>query len=172
MKGRGKHRAEERLKKGGKIESEWHKNGDRDLCECRQIKITSILLTYKLQYKAIRRPRQTNLNARRGISSREDMRPLPVGLPYSNNTQSYAIPPLHPKSVSRAVLRRMQFTLHATRRTPHGASRLVQATSASLVKTRRAPSRHSGDARVYGHTTTAMHKLSTPDEFRGGFVQN
>ena len=30
-----------------------------------------------------------------------------------------------------------------------------------LVKTRRAPSRHSRDARVYGHTTTAMHKLST-----------
>ena len=34
--------------------------------------------------------------------------------------------------------------------------------SAWLVKTRRAPSRHGRDARVYGHTTTAMHKLSTP----------
>ena len=34
--------------------------------------------------------------------------------------------------------------------------------SAWLVKTRRAPSRHSRGARVYGHTTTAMHKLSTP----------
>ena len=56
----------------------------------------------------------------------------------------------------------MQFTLHATRRTPHGASRLVQAMSAWLVKTRRAPSRHSRDPRVYGHTTTAMNKLSTP----------
>ena len=33
--------------------------------------------------------------------------------------------------------------------------------SARLVKTRRAPSRHSRDARVYVHTTTAMHKLST-----------
>ena len=44
----------------------------------------------------------------------------------------------------------------------HGASRLVQAMPACLVKTRRAPSRHSRDARVYGHTTTAMHKLSTP----------
>ena len=31
-----------------------------------------------------------------------------------------------------------------------------------LVKTRRAPSRQSRDARVYGHTTTAMHKLNTP----------
>ena len=31
-----------------------------------------------------------------------------------------------------------------------------------LVKTRRAPSRYSRDARVYGHTTTAMHNLSTP----------
>ena len=67
-----------------------------------------------------------------------------------------------PKSVLRVVLGRMQFTLHATRRTPHGASRLVQAMSAWLVKTRCAPSRHSRDARVYGNTTTAMHKLSTP----------
>ena len=41
-------------------------------------------------------------------------------------------------------------------------SRLVQAMSAWLVNTRRAPSRHRRDARVYGHTTTAMHKLSTP----------
>ena len=41
-------------------------------------------------------------------------------------------------------------------------SHLVQVMSAWLVKTRRAPSRHSRDARVYGHSTTAMHKLSTP----------
>ena len=52
----------------------------------------------------------------------------------------------------------MQLTLHATRRTrPHGASRLVLAMSAWSVKTRRAPSRHRTDARVYGRTTTAMH---------------
>ena len=56
----------------------------------------------------------------------------------------------------------MQFTLHATRRTPQGASRLVQAMLAWLVKTRRAPYLHGRDARVYGYTTTAMHKLSTP----------
>ena len=30
------------------------------------------------------------------------------------------------------------------------------------VKTRRARSRHSRDARGYGHTTTGMHELSTP----------
>ena len=66
------------------------------------------------------------------------------------------------KSVLRAVLERMQFTLHATRRTPRGASRLVQATSAWLVKTRRAPSLHSRHVGVYGLTTTAKHKLSTP----------
>ena len=41
-------------------------------------------------------------------------------------------------------------------------SRLVQATSAWVVKTRRALSRHSRNARVYRHTTTAMNKLSTP----------
>ena len=67
-----------------------------------------------------------------------------------------------PKSVLRAVLGRIQFTLHATCRTPHGASRLVQAMSAWLVKTRRGPSRRSRDARGYGHTNTAMPKLSTP----------
>ena len=36
------------------------------------------------------------------------------------------------------------------------------AVSAWLVKTRRARSRRSRDAMVYGHTTTAMHKLSIP----------
>ena len=34
-----------------------------------------------------------------------------------------------PKSVLRAVLAKMQFTLHATRRTPHGDSHWVQAMS-------------------------------------------
>ena len=67
-----------------------------------------------------------------------------------------------PKSVLQAVLGRMQFILHATRRTPHGASISVQAMSAWLVKTRRGPSQHGRDARVYGLSTTAMHKLSTP----------
>ena len=55
-----------------------------------------------------------------------------------------------PKSVLRAVLGNMQFTLHATRRIPHVASRLVQAMFAWLVKTRRAPSRHYRDAMLYG----------------------
>ena len=54
-----------------------------------------------------------------------------------------------PKCVLQAPLGRMQFTLHATRRTPHGASRFAQAMSAWLVKTRRAPVRQSRDARVY-----------------------
>ena len=54
----------------------------------------------------------------------------------------------------------MQLTLHATRRTPHGVSSLAQALSALSVKTRRAPSRHCREARVYGHATTAMHELS------------
>ena len=66
------------------------------------------------------------------------------------------------KSASKAVFSRIQFTLHATRPTPHGASRLVQAVSAGSVKTRRAPSRHWRHARVYGHTTTAIYDMSTP----------
>ena len=56
----------------------------------------------------------------------------------------------------------MQLTLYATRRTPHGASRLVQAMSAWSVKIRRAPSGHCRDARVCGRTTTTVHNLSTP----------
>ena len=64
------------------------------------------------------------------------------------------------KSASQAILSRMQLTYHATRRIPHGASRLVLAMPAWSVKTRRAPSRHFRDVRVYGHTTTAMHDMS------------
>ena len=53
------------------------------------------------------------------------------------------------KSASQVVLSRMQVTVHATRQAPHGGSRLVRAMSAWLVKTRRAPPRHCGDARAY-----------------------
>ena len=66
------------------------------------------------------------------------------------------------KSASRAVLSRVQLTLHATHPTPHDASLLVQATSTWPVKTRRAPSRHCRVARVYCHTATAMHDMSAP----------
>ena len=51
-----------------------------------------------------------------------------------------------PKSVLRAVL----------------ALRLVQAMSAWLVKTRRAPSRHSRDARVYGHYDYGHAQTQSP----------
>ena len=61
------------------------------------------------------------------------------------------------KPASQTVLRAMQLTVHATRRTPHGASLLVLAMFAWSVKTRRTPSRHRKDARICGHTTTAMH---------------
>ena len=56
----------------------------------------------------------------------------------------------------------IQLTLHATRPTPQGASRLVQAMSAWSVNVRRAPSRHRRDAEVYSHTTTAIHDAGTP----------
>ena len=66
-----------------------------------------------------------------------------------------------------AVLSRMQLTLHATRPTPHGASRLVRAMSAWSVKTRRASSRQCRAARVYGHTSKydyghAWHEYPPP----------
>ena len=62
---------------------------------------------------------------------------------------------------------RMYLSLHATRRTPHGASRFQQAMSAWSVKTRRAPSRHYKDARVSCHTTTAVHEIEdiSPTEY-------
>ena len=56
----------------------------------------------------------------------------------------------------------MQLALHATRQTPHGASRLVQAMFALSVKSRGAPSQGCRDARVCGHATMAMHDMSTP----------
>ena len=66
------------------------------------------------------------------------------------------------KCVSQAVLRRMQLTLHAIRRTPSGSSRLVLAMSAWSGKTRRLPSRHCREARVHDHTTAAMHERIHP----------
>ena len=56
----------------------------------------------------------------------------------------------------------MQLTLQATRRKRCGTSRLVLAMSAWSIKTRRAPSRHCRGARVYDHTTTAMHDNEYP----------
>ena len=84
-----------------------------------------------------------------------------------HSTQSYAR-----AAALQAVFSGMQLTLRATRRTPHGASRLVLAMSAWSVKTRRALSWHCRDARVYGHTTTAMHDIEyiykeERDVFRG-----
>ena len=71
------------------------------------------------------------------------------------------------KLSSKALRRRMQLTLfHATRPTPHGASRSAQAKSAWSVKTRRAPSRHCRESRVYGHATTVIlsigHEYTPP----------
>ena len=69
------------------------------------------------------------------------------------------------KSASQAALSRMKLTLHATRQTHHGASRLVHAMSVWSAETRGAPCRHCRDARVYGHTTTAMHDIEYTPPF-------
>ena len=50
--------------------------------------------------------------------------------------------------------------MHATRRTPHVASRLVLAMSAWSVETRRDPSQHCRDVRVHGRTTTVTSMAS------------
>ena len=65
-------------------------------------------------------------------------------------------------SVSLAALSTMQITLHATRRTPKGASGLVKAMPAWSVIPRRAPARDCRGVVVYGITTSAMNDLSTP----------
>ena len=54
------------------------------------------------------------------------------------------------KSAFQVVLSRMQLTLHANRFALGG---LVHAMFAWSVITRRAPSRHYRDARIYGHAT-------------------
>ena len=72
---------------------------------------------------------------------------------------SDAVVHMHKKvRTSQPVLSRMQLKpFMRLAQHLHGASRLVHAMPAWSVKTRRAPSRHCRDARVYDHTTTAMH---------------
>ena len=60
------------------------------------------------------------------------------------------------------VLSKVLLTRHATRRTPHGASRLLDATFAWSVKIRPAPFRTRRDASVYGPMTTGMHDNESP----------
>ena len=67
-----------------------------------------------------------------------------------------------PKSASQTVFSKVLLTLHATHRTPDGASRLLDAMFAWSVKTRRAPSRIRRDASVYSHMTTGMHDNEYP----------
>ena len=66
------------------------------------------------------------------------------------------------KSVYQAVLSNMPHTPHVTLPILRGASCLVQATSAWSMMPRRASSRHYRDARGCGHTTAAIHDMSTP----------
>ena len=63
------------------------------------------------------------------------------------------------KSASQAVFSNMQPNVYATRSTFDGVPRLVQPTDTRSVRTRRAPSRHCKDARVYGDTTTTKHDI-------------
>ena len=91
----------------------------------------------------------------------------PSAVSGSGHTRKQTIRRCHPyrrKSDSQAVLSTIQLTIHATRRTPHGASRLALVMSACSVKTRRAPSWHCRDARVYGcllYTSPSPRDLST-----------
>ena len=65
------------------------------------------------------------------------------------------------KSALQAVLERIQRTLHATRRTPHGASPLAQAVSRKVIEnpTCSVPALWGCDGLQYGHTATAMHEI-------------
>ena len=68
------------------------------------------------------------------------------------------------KSASKTVLSRCSspFVRLVQHPTALGAWCLVHAMSARLAITHRAPSRHCGDARVHGHTTTAIHDIEDP----------
>ena len=73
------------------------------------------------------------------------------------------MPPFPPPPASDFYCCRMQLTLHATRRKPHGASLLAHAISFWWVKTRRAPSRQRGtpESKVLRLRTclTSVHPL-------------
>ena len=126
--------------------------------------------TWRSKYRLLMRGGEHLLLSRGRIASRSacgktPMKPLhstPIAVSESGHTGK-SVNSLKPsstrKSASQVVFSRMQLTLHATLRTTHGASRLVKAVSAWSVKTGRAPSRHCRDARVHGHTTTAMHDV-------------
>ena len=84
---------------------------------------------------------------------------------YASPTPPQLVRRCHPcvrKSAPQAVVSSMQLILHAARRTTYGTSRLVQVMSVLSVETRRAQSGHCRDAKVYGHTTTAMHDTGSP----------
>ena len=68
------------------------------------------------------------------------------------------------ESASNVVLSRMQLSpfMRLAQHLTALRTWCKKAMSAWSVKTRRAPSRHCRDARVHGHTTTAMHGMSTP----------
>ena len=90
--------------------------------------------------------------------------PLEVTTPSQKYKYIY-IGRCHPyarKFAIKAILSSVQLTLRATRPTHYGATRLVQVMSAWSVKTRRTPPRHCRDAKIYGHTTTAVNGTTTP----------
>ena len=95
---------------------------------------------------------------------------LEVTTPVNKSMNSMVSSTYARMSASKAVHSWMKLALRATRPTPHGSSRLVQAIAAWSVKTRRVPSRHCGGARVYGHATTAMHDMSTQTPPRKRFA--
>ena len=67
-----------------------------------------------------------------------------------------------PKSAWQVAPSRMKVTHHASHRTPTVLRAWYTRCLPGRCKSRRAPSRHCRDVRVYGHMITAMHKLSTP----------
>ena len=84
----------------------------------------------------------------------------PIPTPNATPKQNVNVDPKRPPP-TRMTLGTTQLTVHPVCDSPNTsrASRLVQAMSALLMKTRRAPSRHSRDARVlrsydYGHAQT------------------
>ena len=90
---------------------------------------------------------------------------LEVATPESKSNSSRTLSPAFeespPHSNTRFLVGCSSPPFHATRRAPHGASHAqgYVAMSAWSVKTRRSPSRHCRDARVYGHTATTMHDI-------------
>ena len=102
---------------------------------------------------------EDNDNTTAAPNRRADLKQRPVHLKQPQPSPSF-LSPSHTLNLSSSPNLSVPLFIPLPRSIPTPS--LVYAMSAWSVKTRRAPSRHSTDAKVYGHMTTAMRAASKP----------